>query len=85
MNPIERIAQKAEKAAQLVAYDVQYIPGVTEDLDQYQAINEDLGVSSYGPTQEKALERARIQAKSELMENSAKLDEILASGRKNVA
>lgn len=67
-----------KKAVFKIQFDLTYLPGVTEDLDLYQASFAPLGVSAYGYNQEEAIKNAQIQAEQELIANSLVLKELLS-------
>ena len=79
MEVLEKIQYRARKASLCIKLETKYIPGITEDLDIYQAFNSSLGVSCYGPTVQKAKESARREAQAILMENSGLVEKILAN------
>lgn len=66
-----------KKAVDCIKFEITYLPGVTEDLDLYQASFEPLGVSSYGSSKEEAIKNAQIQAEQELIANSLVLSQLL--------
>lgn len=68
---------KIKKAVFKIQFNLTYLPGVTEDLDLYQASFEPLGVSAYGNNQEEAIKNAQIQAEQELISNGLVLRQLL--------
>ena len=69
MNIFDRINDKSKQAAQNIHFDLQYIPGMDEDLDVYCAYHEAMSIFCYGPTKDEAMIAARIEAAARLMDN----------------
>ena len=70
MKALDKINQQAENVARLIEFDVTYLPGIVESLDQYKASNEFLNIDSYGPTEVIARENAQKFATALLLEDS---------------
>jgi hypothetical protein len=82
LDVLSRTEDKAKAAANLIDYDISYIPGVTEDMDLYNVSNEALGVSCYGPTKEKAMISAKNEAVAQLMGHSSLIYKIFELRRR---
>lgn len=67
MKALENMEKQARKASSKVEFEIEYIPGVTEDEDSYHVKHELLQVSAFGPTKEEAIKNARIQVESLLL------------------
>ena len=67
---LDKINQQAENVAKLIEFDVTYLPGIVESLDQYKASNEFLNIDSYGPTEDVARKNAQKFATALLLEDS---------------
>lgn len=77
MDLLEKKEKQAELAAKKVAFEVTYLPGQTADEDLFQATNENLSVTCYGPTREEALANAQLETAARLMSDSTLLNGIL--------
>jgi hypothetical protein len=79
MDIFNRIDEKSRKAAENIHFDLQYIPGLDEDLDVYCAYHEEMSIFCYGPTKESALSAARQEAAARIVDN----DELMTMLLKN--
>lgn len=70
------IEKKIKEAAQKVEFHITFSAGVTESLDSYNASHKGLDVSANGPTKEKAIANARIQAEAMLYKNPQIIDKL---------
>lgn len=77
MNIVKKIEKKAERAADLIPYEVTYIPGETEDLDQYKATSKEMEITCYGSSRDSVIKSAKMEAIAILMQNSKIIDLIL--------
>jgi hypothetical protein len=69
MDIFNRIHEKAKQAAQNIHFDLQYIPGLDEDLDTYCAFHEAMSIFCYGPTKEAAMQAARTEAAARIVDD----------------
>lgn len=72
MKILDKINKIVKKAAEDVEFEITYIPGITEEDDQYKAVNEKLSITCYGSSEKEALENARIAAEAFFLENHSK-------------
>jgi hypothetical protein len=78
MNALDKFKLKARQAAQLLDYEVKYLPGLVEELDQYQVSHSVLfNISCYGASKESALKSAINEAQSLLIENPELVRDLL--------
>lgn len=82
MKSLNRINYQAEQVAKKVEFKISYLPGISENLDRFQASNEILNIDSYGPTEEIARENAQKFATALLLEDSHLLKKIKNSQKK---
>lgn len=78
MDALEKLEQKAYKVAKLLEYKVKYIPGLIEELDQYQVTHSGIvQCTCYGATEASALNSAYQEVAAQFLENPALIREIL--------
>jgi hypothetical protein len=77
MSLLTKFENKAQIAAGLIEFQVDYVPGAIESLDKYRATLESLGVVAYGTTKGKAIKAAQLQAEASLMEHLSMADSII--------
>ena len=77
MNLLSKFKENAKCASEVIEFDVLYIPGVTEDLDNYKATYLPLNINCYGPSKELAIRSARSEAEAHFMEESTMAEAIL--------
>lgn len=78
MNAVDKLNKKAIKAAKRLKFELIYIPGLVEELDQYKATYEGLfTINCYGPTKEEALSSAIEEASRLLLDDPQQIRNLL--------
>jgi hypothetical protein len=83
MDLFSKFELQARLAAQVLSFDITYIPGVTEDLDRYKASHEQMGINCYGDTEDLAISSARMEATGLFIERSSLAEQILRTVNSN--
>lgn len=71
MKIIDKLEKQAKNLAEIIVFEVEYIPGLTIEDDMFKAVQIDLNITTYGSTESQAIISARKEAVGRIMEDSS--------------